>query len=111
MFSRCAFLLAVAACLAPSPAARADPFGHGFFDSVDDDDDGYARRAVQQGQIRSAKEIMAQVRGELGGKVIDADLKSRRGVHYYEFKVRSPSGYVSEISVDAATGAVIRRDY
>jgi uncharacterized membrane protein YkoI len=100
--------VAVAACLAASPPARADPFGHGFFD--DADDYGYARRAVQQGQIRSAKEIMAQGRGELGGRVIDVDLKSRRGTHYYEFKVRTPNGYVSEVSVDAATGAIMGRD-
>lgn len=111
MFDRRVILLAVAACLAGSPAARADHSGDGFFFSrADDDDDRHPRHAVQPGQIRSAKEIAAQVRGELGGKVIDVDLETRRGARYYEFKVLTPSGRVTEVSVDAATGAILERE-
>ncbi|HZA00885.1 MAG TPA: PepSY domain-containing protein [Hyphomicrobiaceae bacterium] len=99
MFDRRAILLAVAACLAAAPAARAD-----------DDDYWPAQHALQQGQIRSAQEIIAQVGGDLGGQVIRTKLKYKYGVSYYEFKVRTPNGWVSEVSVDAATGAILGRD-
>jgi uncharacterized membrane protein YkoI len=50
---------------------------------------------------------MAQVRGELGGRVIKVKLKSKRGIHYYEFKVLAPSGRIWEISVNAVNGTII----
>ena len=100
-----ALFLAVSSCLVASDAVRADPVS--VADGRNHDD---ARRAFQQGQIRSLSAIMAELRPDLGGEVIEVELKTRRGAYYYKFKLLSSSGHVGEISVDAVTGKIIKRE-
>jgi uncharacterized membrane protein YkoI len=108
-FDRRALFLAVASCLAAGPAVRADPVeGRSIADLRGNHDE--ARRAFQQGQIRSLSEIMGKLRPELGGEVIEVELKKKRGTYYYKFKVLAANGRLGEISVDATTGKVIERE-
>jgi uncharacterized membrane protein YkoI len=110
-FDRRALFLAVVSCLAAGPAVRADPVdeqGRSVADYRGNHDE--ARRAFQHGQIRSLSEIMAELRPELGGEVIEVELKKKRGTYYYKFKVLAATGRLGEISVDATTGKVIERE-
>jgi uncharacterized membrane protein YkoI len=102
---RRALVLAVASCLASTPAVRAEPS-----DLRDRASHDQARRAFQQGQIRSLSDLMAELRPELGGEIIEVELKKERGTYYYKFKVLDPNGRLGELSVDAATGKVVERE-
>ena len=66
-----------------------------------------ARRAFQQGEIRSLSEILADLRPQLDGEIIEVELEDEGGTYVYEFKVLTPTGRVREIKVNAATGKVI----
>src|SRR5215472_5902170 len=78
----------------------------------DDDDDGKdhnrASRAVQQGKARPLADILNQVRGRLGGEVVGLKFKSKNGRYVYKLKVVTPAGQLREVSVDAATGEVVK---
>jgi uncharacterized membrane protein YkoI len=104
-FDRRAIFLAVASCFAASHAVRA-----GSSELRDRSDHDRARVAFQQGQIRGLNELMATLRPELGGEVIEVELKNRRGTYYYKFKVLAPDGRLGELSVDAATGKIVERE-
>jgi uncharacterized membrane protein YkoI len=110
MFDRHAMLMTVAACLAASHAVRADPFGRYVINIAERENHEQARRAFQQGQIRSLSAIMEQLRSELGGEVIEVELKTRGGIHYYNFKVLAPNGRIGELSVNATDGRIIERE-
>jgi uncharacterized membrane protein YkoI len=104
MADRRTIVFAVASCLASSHVVHA-----GSSDLKDRDDHERARRAFQQGQIRSLGELMTQLRSDLGGEVIEVELKTKRGTYYYKFKVLAPDGRLSELSADAATGKIVDR--
>ena len=110
MFGRWAGLLTVASCLAAGHAVRADPFDYQVLNVVDRDNHDKARRAFQQGKIRSLSDIMTGLRAELGGEVIEVELKDKRGLYYYKFKVLTSNGRLGEITVDAVTGKVVERE-
>jgi uncharacterized membrane protein YkoI len=106
---RRALLVTVASCLAAGPGATvADESSRSIADHRGNHDE--ARQAFQQGKIRSLSELIAQLRPELGGEIIEVELKNKRGVYYYTFKVLASNGRLGEISVDAATGKVIERE-
>jgi uncharacterized membrane protein YkoI len=92
-------LLGVAAALAMGSLAWAEK------------DHDRARRAFQGGEIRSLSEILAELKPELGGEVIEVELERRRGGGYrYKFKILPSSGRMWEVHVDAATGRIIKRE-
>jgi uncharacterized membrane protein YkoI len=105
VFDGRAIFLVVASCFATGHAVRAESR-----ELRDRGDQDRARHAFQQGQIRSLHEIIAQLRPELGGQVIEVELKTRRGTYYYKFKVLAPDGRLAELSVDAANGKIIERE-
>jgi uncharacterized membrane protein YkoI len=100
-----AIFLAVASCLVASQVVLA-----GSSELRDRGDHDRARLAFQQGQIRSLNALMAELRSDLGGEVIEVELKIKRGTYYYKFKVLAPDGRLGELSVDAATGKVVERE-
>jgi uncharacterized membrane protein YkoI len=105
VFDRRAIFLALASCFAASHVVRAEPG-----DLRDRGDHDRARRAFQQGQIRSLNELIAAIRSDLGGEVIEVELKNKHGTYYYKFKVLASDGRLGELSVDAATGKIIERE-
>jgi uncharacterized membrane protein YkoI len=105
MIDRRAIFLAVASC----PVASHVVFA-GSSELRDRGDHDRARLAFQQGQIRSLNELMVELRSNLGGEVIEVELKDKRGTYYYKFKVLAPDGRLGELSVDAATGKIVERE-
>ncbi len=97
------FALWGAAALAAS-AALADGGAGG------DDEHERARRAVERGEALPLADILAIVRGDLGGEITRVSFEREHGTWVYEFKVVEPSGRLVEVYVDAASGRVIERE-
>lgn len=77
---------------------------------ADDDarDQAFARRALQEGRIKSLSEITEKVKPKLPGNIIAVELEVEDdGRIVYEFDVLDPSGRLMEVDVDAATGEIL----
>ena len=72
---------------------------------ADDLDQNEARRAVERGELRPLAEILAAVRKEFGGKVLDVELEREdSGALVYEIEVLADDGRVLEVEYDGRTG-------
>lgn len=69
-------------------------------------DQDRARDAVRDGQVRPLATILPQVRDRFPGRMLDARLVQRGGGSFYVLKILGANGQVSEVTVDAASGAV-----
>jgi uncharacterized membrane protein YkoI len=129
MFRSTFLLLLVALLNAAAPAIAKDgeggsgggddKGGHGSDDGKDDnggdsgnggdsDDDGSSARAgVSSGVILPLAAILAEVEPEFGARMIDADIKNRRGRMVYEIELITRNGRVLDLEVDAATARVL----
>lgn len=76
-----------------------------------DDDHDRAREALARGEILPLSRILAVVEKEVGGRIVEIDLDREDGRYVYEVEAVSPNGRLVEISIDAATGAILDRDY
>lgn len=66
------------------------------------------RRAVEAGEIRPLAEILATVQARYPGRILDVEIdRSRDGRRVYDIELLDADGRKLEISVDAASGAVI----
>jgi uncharacterized membrane protein YkoI len=75
-----------------------------------DDDHDRARRAFEQGEVLPLADILARVRGELGGEVVGVSFERENGRWVYEFRVIGSGGRLIEVYVDAATAEVLERE-
>lgn len=105
-----ASILAAVAGLAVSHGAATDYSDHLIHKIAERATHVQARRAFQQGKIRSLGDIMAMVRPELTGEVIEVELETQGGAYFYNFKVLTPKGRLAEVTVDAATGKVLKKE-
>ncbi len=69
-------------------------------------DQDRARDAVKAGEARPLAVILPQVRDRFPGRMLDARLVQRDGGAFYVLKILGADGQVSEVTVDAASGAV-----
>lgn len=69
-----------------------------------------ARRAVELGEALPLVEVLAKVRGDLGGEIVGVSFERKRDLWLYEFKVVEPGGRLVEVYVDAASGRVLKRE-
>lgn len=76
-----------------------------------DDDHDRARAAVSRGEILPLPRILAVVELDVGGRVIEIDLDDEDGRFVYEVEAVGQDGRLVELSIDAATGVVLDRDY
>lgn len=76
-----------------------------------DDDHDRARRALARGEILPLTRILDVVAREAGGRVIEVEFDDDDGRYVYEVEVISRDGRLLELTIDAATGVVIERDY
>lgn len=76
-----------------------------------DDDHDRAREALARGEIMPLSRILAVVEREVGGRVIEIDFDRDDGRYVYDIEVVSSDGRLMELKIDAATGAVLERDY
>lgn len=68
--------------------------------------------AIRDGRARPLSEHMKRLRGDLGGDLIDIDIEIEdrgTGPLIYVLKVMQPGGHLSEVKVDALSGAIIER--
>ncbi len=63
-----------------------------------------ARRLREAGDILPLEEIIARVRAEHPGRIIEAELESEDGRYVYEMEVLDESGRVTELEIDARSG-------
>ena len=73
-------------------------------------DEDLALEALRAEDAVSLKQILASVRRDEPGRVIDAQLLSLDGVLVYEVKVLSQDGRVSRIYYDAGSGRQLSQD-
>ena len=90
-------LLAILAVILAAPALAGD-------------DHDRAREALARGEILPLSRILGVVEREVGGRVIEVDLDRDDGRYVYEVEAVSRDGRLVELSIDAATGAVLDRD-
>jgi uncharacterized membrane protein YkoI len=76
----------------------------------DEDDHDRARRAFERGEVLPLAEILARVRGELGGEVVGVSFEREHERWVYEFRVIGSGGRLIEVYVDAATAEVLERE-
>lgn len=75
---------------------------------ADDDDHDLARRALEEERALPLAEILAKIKPDLPGKVIEVVLEVDDRTLVYDLKVLSPNGRLQEIEVDAATGKILK---
>lgn len=75
-----------------------------------DADNDCAREALARGEILPLSSILAVVEREVSGRVIEIDLDRDNGRYVYDVEVLARDGRLVELSIDAATGAVLDRD-
>lgn len=76
-----------------------------------DEDHERARAALERGEILPLSHILEIVEADTPGRVIDLDFDSDDGRYLYELEILDSSGRLLELTLDAATGAIIERDY
>lgn len=75
-----------------------------------DHDHDSARRAVEHGEALPLSEILDRVRPQLGGEVVGVSFEREHGRWVYEFRIIGPAGLLTEVSVDAATARIVKRE-
>jgi uncharacterized membrane protein YkoI len=94
-------LVLVAALAAPAGPLAAK-------DADDARDQALARKALEEGRIRSLSEITEIAKPKLPGTILGVELEVEDdGTIVYEFDVVDPSGKLKEVDVDAATGDIL----
>ena len=100
-FARFGSLFAFVLLVTVSNGGRADDGGH---------EQDEAHRAVQSGAIRPLSEILARLPLGVAGEIVRVRLKQEEGKWVYELRRVDSHGRLSEIAVDAATGAEISEE-
>ncbi len=70
-------------------------------------DQDEARAAVERRDIRPLNQILADLRKKLPGEIVKVTLEREGGAWLYEFRLVDPEGRVRNVSVNAATGAIV----
>lgn len=92
-------LLLVAALLAAPAAVPA---------LGDSDDHDLARRLLSEGRILPLAEVVAGVRTQAPGEMLEVEFEFEEGAYVYEIKILRPDGRVQEVEADAATGKILK---
>ncbi len=70
-----------------------------------------ARRAYESGEVRSLGDILTGIRRQqVPGRMVDAELRERRGRPIYRLKMLDNRGRVRDVWVDGKSGRVIGGD-
>jgi uncharacterized membrane protein YkoI len=68
-----------------------------------------ARAAMEAGQVRPLADILARVRGQVPGRLLDAELAQQGwdGRWQYDIRLLQANGQVLAVTVDAETGQIL----
>ena len=69
----------------------------------------FARGLKDAGQIVPLSHITEGARRQLGGRVLEADLKERGGRYVYQIELLDRQGVVHQLEYDARSGERLRR--
>lgn len=79
--------------------------------SLADDSQDRARDALARGDILPLSRILDVVKREAGGRVINVELDRDDGRFIYEVETITSEGRMLELSIDAANGTILDRDF
>ena len=88
-----------------APVALAD--AHRTTPSPREHDHDRAREALRRGDVLPLAELLVAVESRFGGRVIEVEFERDDGRYVYEFEIATASGRLQEVTIDAATGAVL----
>jgi uncharacterized membrane protein YkoI len=66
-----------------------------------------ARRAVECGQVMPLADVLAAIRAQIPGKIIETELEREGNSWAYELKVLDDRGHIVEMHVDAKTARIL----
>lgn len=102
----------VTAMLAGALVAAMPPPDRAFADKKGiergEEDHEEAFRARQGGAVLPLAEVLAMVRPEIDGEIIETDFEYEHDIPVYEFKYVNRQGQVRELYADARNGAVLK---
>jgi uncharacterized membrane protein YkoI len=69
-----------------------------------------ARRLMEAGTILPLETIVSKAQAVHPGRILEAELKEKHGGYYYEIELLDDAGRVWELSLDARTGRLLKKD-
>lgn len=75
-----------------------------------DMDAGKARSLKEAGDIMSLEDLLAKVRKDNPGRVIEIELDEENGRYVYELELVDDQGKVWELELDAKNGELLKRE-
>ncbi|QWK80693.1 PepSY domain-containing protein [Ochrobactrum sp. BTU1] len=79
--------------------------------SLAEDSQDRARDALERGDILPLSRILDVAKRDAGGRVINVELDRDDGRFIYEVEIITSDGRLLELSIDAATGRILDRDF
>ena len=78
--------------------------------TASDDDHERARRLRDSGEVLPLASVIAKVREQQPGRVLEVEMDREHGRWVYEIELLAPDGVVWEFEVDAASGELLERE-
>lgn len=73
-----------------------------------DSDQDRARRAMEAGEIRPLRDILATAEAAYGGQFVEAELEHDDGRWVYEIKLITADGKLARLKYDAGSGTLLK---
>ncbi len=78
--------------------------------SLSNEDHEKAKQLVESGQILPLGEIMEKIKGFQSERILETELKKKRGQWIYEIEILDKKGMVWELKFNAKTGELIKTE-
>jgi uncharacterized membrane protein YkoI len=75
---------------------------------ADDIGQDAAKQLLSEGRIKPLAVILAAVKEQVPGEMLEVELEQEKGIYVYEIKLLRPDGKVQEVEADAASGKVLK---
>ncbi len=75
-----------------------------------DEDRRKAAQLLQEGTIQPLDGFLDQARALRGGRVIEVELESEGGRHFYEVEILDDEGHLWEMKFDASSGELVEEE-
>ena len=75
-----------------------------------DEDRQRAAELLEEGAIQPLDGLLERARALHGGRVIEVELESKRGRHFYEIELLDDDGQVWELKFDATSGELVEEE-
>ncbi len=95
----CGTITALALMIVPFPAAASERYGP-----------AEAAALVKQGIIIPMKAVVAKAEKLKAGRLLEADLRKKKGLYVYEVEILDAAGIVWELKFNAANGELLKME-